>query len=237
MLYDFLPLETEDHVPRIEIDQDFGDCVELEKHDATPIKSAEDIRKISDYFVARNEFRNNMLFICGINFGLRVSDLRLLKFGHLIDPNTGDFREKFYIVEQKTENTRSVRVRRPIFINAAVKQAVTIFLDANHRKLSDYMFSSTGLSPLTRQQIGRIIKAAATKVGVGGRISTHTLRKTFGYWGSCWLDKNEKRFTRNGVAVVQSIFGHSDERNTMRYIGMDEDEWKKVYLSINLGLR
>ena len=42
---------------------------------AEPIKDKEDIRRISEYLVEQGRYRDNMLFIVGINVGLRVSDL------------------------------------------------------------------------------------------------------------------------------------------------------------------
>ncbi|MFP3813497.1 tyrosine-type recombinase/integrase, partial [Bacillus sp. SIMBA_005] len=45
-------------------------------------------------------------------------------------------------------------------------------------------------------------------------IGTHTLRKTFGYH----FYKQTK-----DVAMLQEIFNHSDQRTTLRYIGINQD--------------
>lgn len=50
------------------------------EHAAEPIKNMEDIIRVSQYLIGGKRFRDNMLFIVGINFGLRVSDLRMLRF-------------------------------------------------------------------------------------------------------------------------------------------------------------
>ena len=59
----------------------------VEEHAAEPIKSMDDIERISKFCIASRRFRDNMLFIVGINFGLRVSDLRVLRFSDIINPN------------------------------------------------------------------------------------------------------------------------------------------------------
>ena len=51
-----------------------------QEHAAEPIKNLEDIFAISEYLISEKRYRDNMLFIVGINFGLRVSDLRMLRF-------------------------------------------------------------------------------------------------------------------------------------------------------------
>lgn len=72
------------------------------EHAAEPIKSMEDINRVSEYLIQNKRYRDNMLFIVGINFGLRASDLRSLRFEHLIS-DTFAFRDQFAILEKKTE--------------------------------------------------------------------------------------------------------------------------------------
>ena len=80
-------------------------------HKAEPIKSLDDIRRISQYLVSRGRYRDNMLFICGINFGLRISDLLTLRFCHLINDDLS-FKDEFPLLEKKTKNTRKVKKNR-----------------------------------------------------------------------------------------------------------------------------
>ena len=75
------------------------------EHAAEPIKSMDDIIRISQFLIGQKRFRDNMLFIVGINFGLRISDLRSLRFTHIINDDC-TFRDRFPILEKKTRNTR-----------------------------------------------------------------------------------------------------------------------------------
>ena len=81
------------------------------EHTSEPIKSMDDILRISRYLIQHKRFRDNMLFVVGINFGLRVSDLRLLRFSHLINENM-TFKDSFPVFEQKTRNTRKRKRNR-----------------------------------------------------------------------------------------------------------------------------
>ena len=206
-----------------------------EDHSADPIKSLEDIDRISARFIEQGKYRDNMLFIVGINLGLRVSDLRKLTFAHLIDDQ---FRIKrsFPILEQKTRNTRKIRKNRYLVINDAVVDAVTLFLQHNPSSLSDYMFMSesnhgkNGPSPLTPVSIGRILKDAADAVGVDAHISTHSLRKTFGYHQMVMSGNSPRK-----LLVLQRMFGHSSAAQTLDYIGITSEEIEEAYLNLNLG--
>lgn len=63
------------------------DKVEIElaqDHTSEPIKDINTINEISKYLIANKRYRDNMFFIVGINFGLRVSDLLKLRFINLI---------------------------------------------------------------------------------------------------------------------------------------------------------
>ena len=112
------------------------------EHTAEPIKSMEDIMRISEYLISRERWRDNMLFIVGINFGLRASDLRLLRFSNLINDNL-TFKDSFPILEKKTKNTRKHRRNRCVTINTAVVEAVTLYLEHTPGvSLSDYLFRS-----------------------------------------------------------------------------------------------
>ena len=69
-------------------------CELAPEHSAEPIKSMDDIFRISQFLIDSRRYRDNMLFIVGINFGLRASDLRMLRFSNLINDNC-TFRDSF----------------------------------------------------------------------------------------------------------------------------------------------
>ncbi len=211
-------------------------CELAPEHAADPIKSLDDIRRISEYLISNGKYRDNMLFIVGINFGLRVSDLRMLRFSNLINDNLV-FRDSFPVFEKKTRNTRTRKKNRYITINTAVVEAVTLYLEntANVR-LSDYMFrseSNNGCNvnePLSIRSIDRILKGVAKDLGITAKISTHSLRKTFGYHQMVMSNNDNRK-----LLLLQKIFNHSSPAQTLDYIGITSEEIEDAYKKLNLG--
>lgn len=208
----------------------------LVDHSAEPIKHMEDIYRMSNYFISRGNYRDNMLFIVGINFGLRISDLKALRFSNLINDDF-TFKYDFPVFEKKTRNTRKKKKNRYITINAAVIEAVTLFLEHTPGvSLSDYMFRSESNhggnlnAPLDSWSINRILKNAASAIGLNIRVSTHTLRKTFGYHQMVMSGNDSRK-----LLLLQKMFGHSTPSQTLDYIGITRDEIEDEYRRLNLG--
>lgn len=211
-------------------------CELAPEHAAEPIKNMDDIFKISNYLIENKRYRDNMLFIVGINFGLRVSDLRVLRFSNLINENF-TFRESFAVFEKKTRNTRKRKKNRYITINHAVIEAVTLFLEnTDNVCLSDYMFKSQSNrggnknEPLSLQSIDRILKGIAKDLDLSIKMSTHSLRKTFCYH-QMLMSHNDNR----KLLLLQKMLGHSSPAQTLDYIGITAEEIDEAYKQLNLG--
>lgn len=214
------------------------------EHTSEPIKSLDDINRITQYLISQQRWRDNMLFIVGINFGLRVSDLVSLRFSHIISSNF-TFKDKFPIVEKKTRNTRKVLKNRYLTINTAVIEAVTLYLEHTPGvRLSDYMFRSESNGgnysednqqdkenrPLSRSSVDRILKGIAEDLDLDCKVSTHTLRKTFAYHQMVMSGNSQRK-----LLVLQKMFNHSSAAQTLDYIGITSEEIDEAYRSLNLG--
>lgn len=205
------------------------------EHTSEPIKSIRDIERISEYFLSNGRYRDNMLFIVGINFGLRVSDLLQLRFAQLIN-NDFTFKRTFPILEKKTKNTRKVRRNRYITINDAVMDAVTIYLEHNQCKLDDYMFKSESNrgsnqnKPMSRMSVDRILKEVAQSLSLENKMATHSMRKTFAYHQMLMSNNDPRK-----LLLLQKMFGHSSAAQTLDYIGITGEEIEAAYLELNLG--
>ena len=228
------------------------------KHEAQPIKKLEDIQTISNYLVANERYRDNLLFIAGINLGFRCSDLLKLQIGHMIDSN-GWIRETIVLQENKTDKYREV------YINNAVADAVNLYLKGKQVDLDDYLFPSYSNNnrdvyyeeiqkmerwsekrraesetyvirygtdgPISRRSVDRMLKKLIVEdCGINIRVGTHTLRKTFGYHALMSApDRNR------ALELVQKMLNHSSPQITMRYIGITDDEIQGMYTGLNLG--
>lgn len=208
------------------------------EHTSDPIKSIDDIYSISNWFISHGRYRDNMLFIVGINFGLRVSDLLTLRFSHLIDDQFR-FKTTFPILEKKTKNTRKVQKNRYITINDAVVDAVTLYLEnTDNVRLSDYMFRGESNrcgndnKPMHRNSVERILKEVGTALGIEAHMATHTLRKTFAYHQMLMSNNDPRK-----LLLLQKMFGHSTSAQTLDYIGITGEEIEAAYMELNLGVR
>ena len=206
------------------------------EHSAEPIKDMNDIIRISQFLIQNNRFRDNMLFIVGINFGLRISDLRILRFGNLINDDF-TFRDRFAVLEKKTKNTRKHKRNRYITINTAVVEAITLYLEHTPNvKLSDYMFRSESNNgkaknePISKQAVDYMLKGIAKDLGLGNRMATHTLRKTFAYHQMVMSGNDPRK-----LLLLQKMFGHSSAAQTLDYIGITGEEIDEAYMKLNLG--
>ncbi len=202
------------------------------------MKSVEPIRDIKTIKSMRailksQSIRNELLFILGINVGLRISDILKLKVNDVVKSNRKTPKDHITITEMKTGKTKK------FYIGYTVKKVVEIYMkETRNSEFETYIFlSRKGKNmAITRQQAYRIINNAAESLGlvernnngniISGEIGTHTLRKTFGYHSF-----------QNGTSLelLMDLFNHSSKTQTLRYIGITEDQKKDVYLKSNLG--
>lgn len=182
-----------------------------------PIRDKKQIDNMKRYLKERN-LRDWMLFVLGINNGLRISDLLALQ----IEDVKGF--DRITIREKKTGKAKDFP------LGDSCKKALSEYIKATG--LTDGpLFPSRkstgcrGTGAISRQQAYAAINAAARAVGIKAAIGTHTLRKTFGYWAF-----------QQGVDVtrIQQLLNHSAPSVTLRYIGITKDELDQVYINLNL---
>jgi integrase len=207
----------------------------FEEHDAEPFKNIEDISRIAKYLTDSHRYRDNMLFIVGINFGLRISDLLSLRFSDVINEDL-TFKTSFPILEKKTSTTRKKKKNRYVTINEAVMEAISLYLENNRSRLNDFMFKSESNrgsnqdSPMTRKSADRILKNIKEELHFPMRIATHSMRKTFGYHQMAMSGHDPRK-----LLLLQKMFGHSTSAQTLEYIGITKDEIGEAYATLNLG--
>jgi len=197
-----------------------------------PIREIKTIKNIRSILKGQS-VRNELLFIFGINVGLRISDILKLKIEDLVKSNLKTVREYVIITEKKTGKTKK------FYIGDIVKKVIENYIkELSNLDMNNYVFQSRKGEnmPITRQRAYRILNNAAEMIGiveknekgviVSGEIGTHTLRKTFGYHAY-----------QNGssLELLMDIFNHSSKTQTLRYIGITEEQKKEVYLQSNLG--
>lgn len=177
--------------------------IDIRSYDMEFVEPIRDKKKIElvKSILRKNGTRDYLLFLMGINSGLRISDILNLKVSDVLNKQYID------IKEQKTGKSKKFP------ITDSFKQPLKEFIIG--RKPEEWLFcSKRGDKAITRIQAYRIISKACLEAGITTRIGTHTLRKTFGY--HFYQEKKD-------IALLQSILNHSAPSVTLRYIGINQD--------------
>ena len=176
-----------------------------------PIRNKEDIDIMCDD-LKDWDYRNYLIFLTGINTGLRISDILNLKVSNV----RGWY---LLLIERKTKKRRKVKM------NAFLKREMDKHIKG--KRVGDYLFQSRKgkNKPLTRQAAYSIIKIAAEDCGVEN-VGTHTMRKTFGYH---YYQKYKD------IAMLMELFNHASAAITKRYIGINQDQQDRALANFRLG--
>ncbi|BCC09443.1 MULTISPECIES: site-specific integrase [Bacillus cereus group] len=173
---------------------------QAEIKDVQPIRSLE---KIEDMKWSLRKWcgeRDYILFLLGINTGLRVSDLLNLKISDVKG------KKKITVKEGRTKKTRTIQLNN-------IYEELNAYIGTLQG--TEWLFPSRKEKPISRIQTYRQLNKASEMVDIPDGIGTHTMRKTFGYW-------YYKRYMN--VAKLQMILNHSHPEITLKYIGITDEE-------------
>jgi len=169
--------------------------------------------------LGEKSIRNYTIFVTGINTNLRASDILRIKIGmvrYLLPGQSVIMREK------KTGKLRYMTV------NGAVCGAVKLLIEElrDNDKLDDDYYLFQGDSPdvpLCVSALSRCVKKWCEIVGLRGNYGSHTLRKTWGY---------HQRVTFGvDIPTLMMCFNHSNQRQTLYYLGIQEEEIREVFMN------
>ncbi|OFX56268.1 MAG: hypothetical protein A2066_12750 [Bacteroidetes bacterium GWB2_41_8] len=134
----------------------------------------------------------HFLFMCFT--GVRISDLKLLTENNVID-------RMLVFSVFKTKNTKDSMIKVPL-----TKQALKLIIDEGREDVRLFDCFSD-------QKMNQYIKKICQKIGIEKQVTNHTGRHTF---ATLWLKE-----TKN-LAVLQKLLGHSDIKETMIYVHVDD---------------
>ena len=178
---------------------------------AHAIKDTNQIKELLEVYP--KDSKNRLLIEYALRTGLRISDILSVRVSDVLGKDT------YIIKEQKTGK------RKELALHDALKVSILRYV-SKHRLDADYHCYSKvkKRAPIQRMQAHRIIARAGDMIGI--TLSAHSLRKTFGY-----------QAYKQGVdiSLLQSIFQHSSQAVTLRYIDITQENINDVYKKINLG--
>ena len=185
-----------------------------------PIRDKANIEKMGSLLMDNGKLKEYALLKVGLNTGLRISDILLLKWEVLAD------KENKIVIDLKEKKTGKTK---RITINGNAQKALNMLRKANPN--DTYVFQSQSnnsknkIKPWSRVYAYNFLNDIASKIGITEKIGTHSLRKSFGYHAY----KSGK-----SLQLLQKIFKHSSPAITLEYIGITQDDIDDVYLNINL---
>jgi integrase len=171
-----------------------------------PIRNLKDIRAISK--LTADNPRDHLLFMMGINNGLRAGDLVKLKVKDVKYLKIGD---TLTIRESKTGKDNI------LVINKIVYKAMRNYLDVVQPDDDAFLFASRkGNTHLQSQAVSKLVKKWAGAINLRGNFGAHTLRKTWGYL--------QRTVHGVGFEIICKRYNHSNPAITMRYLGIQNKE-------------
>ena len=177
----------------------------------TELKDIKNIKKLLD-----DNPRDKLIFVMGVNSGLRVQDLLQLRVD---DVKNAEISERVMLRERKTGKDNV------FIVNSEIKVALDVYLSSSIFRDDHYLFKSRkGYNyPINTPVVTRLVKKWTSAINIKGNYGAHSLRKT-------WCYHQRKTF---GVSweVLAKRLNHSTPAITMLYLGIQEEEVEAILLN------
>jgi len=181
---------------------------------ARPLLNGE-ISSVSKHF--RNQ-RDRALYFLGLGTGLRISELLSLRVRNIID-KSGKIQDMVYVPRSSMKGKIE---GRSIPLSKRVAQHLLLWIVELEKKTgynrNTFIFQSRkgANCPISRKQASRILCAAFEAAGLKGKLSTHSLRKTFA--------AKIHQLLGNDYFKTSKALGHKDPSSTVYYLRFQEEE-------------
>ena len=179
-----------------------------------PLDNAE-IRKVSEAFKGKYTIRHRSLFMLGVSVGGRISELLALKVNDVWQNGKP---VKDLLFDRKI--VKGGEVSRAVPVNRDGRQAIEeliawhleLYKDVDPKRPLFPSRKGKGLQAMTRISAHRALKPAFEAAGLNGKLSTHSLRKSYA----------QRLYEQtNDIYAVQEMLGHKSVVTTQRYLGVN----------------
>lgn len=172
-----------------------------------PIRGKKQVKDVANFLKGWDE-KYYVMFLIGIQTGLRVSDVLGLTVYDIRKMSAQK------IKEQKTKK------KRFLYLNNRTEKEIERYIKGKELASDDYLIYSRkcdqngNIKPISRVQAYRVLRTAGEAFGIDN-MGTHTMRKTFGYHYYRQM---------HDIATLMLIFNHASQEETLRYIGIRDEE-------------
>lgn len=176
-----------------------------------------DFLLLLDKLKRKEKYQMLLLIATGGYMGLRISDIRLLRWKHLTEAPTIE------ICEKKTGKLRLIT------INPVLQDLANYVFDKLCKRKDDYIFCNRQGNPLSIQYINRKLHEIffQNNIKLSKNNSSHCLRKSFAL--RVWESNNRSEAS---LLMLSTIFRHSSLSTTRLYLGIRDEEIANIYLNI-----
>lgn len=199
-------------------------------------KTPTDVKRVSDWLIEHKKYLHKFLFDLELVLGRRCGDILNTKWSAFFNLD-GSYKEFWTpserIMEETDGNERTLKGEQktgkyiPIPIGKTIKHSITEYCrntgcdpaknDYNNL-ISLQLTGNYKNRPISYTGFLKPLKRAAKECGITYKVATHSMRKTF---GKSIIETNPD--DPNAKAIAQDLFGHSSDRITNRYIGLDTE--------------
>lgn len=158
--------------------------------------------------------RDQTMCLIGIRCGFRISEILSLRI-----ENVTQFGKVANQITVNRANMKGKHSSRTVPLHPQAKKALEEYL----LTFRSYDLK-TKLFPFCRQHAHRLLKAATNQAQLAGKVSTHSLRKSF-------ADRVHTALGEN-IFKTQQAMGHKSVSSTARYLSFCEEEISNAILGI-----
>ena len=159
-----------------------------------------------------------LIIAIGSFCGLGIGDVLGLRWIDVVDIDVLE------IAEQKTNKTRSITINNNLQLLIRKARMILCPYDLG----ANIFTNSKDGNVMTIQYVNRKLKTLFASYNINiEKVSSHTLRKTF---GRRVFEQNYK--SDEALIMLSQIFNHSSTAITRRYIGLQSEKIRDVYLSL-----
>jgi integrase len=164
------------------------------------------------------ENKISLLIAIGCFWGLRISDILLLRWNQILNA------DEFTIIEKKTGKSRTIR------INPQLKRHIAdCYKQINPVNAGSPILISQKGTVYSTQRVNVVLKEIKSKYKLSVKnFSCHSLRKTFGRQ----VYNNNSENAELALVKLMELFNHSSISITKRYLGLKQEELLQTYDSL-----
>lgn len=222
------------------------------KTEVQPFWNMSDIKNVVEWFEKNNEWDGYLITLLELLLGRRIGDTVMMKWSDLYYENGNRKNEIDTIEEQKTGKITNLPVSNMVWeavdnylshtevdpmkhYNALQKDfsdkrkeniTSTYKKQKQYETIGEYLHYVVEYNDVVKWQTDdyrKKLKKAVEAANIQYAVSSHSLRKSFGYW----IHKTHP-FDPDCLLSLQKLFNHTDLQTTMNYIGLTEEKNRQL---------